>query len=200
MMPIVGKLLQKGFPPQILNAVGFVLFFVFCLMLSFSSLGSSQADFFWPLVLRGVGLSFLFVPLTTVALSNLEGPDIAQGTGLTNMMRQLGGSFGIALVATYVDRQAWFNRASLLRTLSPYDPATAAWLKQVTAGFVSRGAAPLDAQRKAFGALEGTLSRQVALLTFMDAFRIVGVFFLCCIPLLLLFRRGKRATVDVAVH
>lgn len=200
MMPIIGKLLQKGFPPQILNAFGFTLFFVFCLRLSSSTLGSSQADFFWPLVLRGVGLSFLFVPLTTLALSNLKGQDIAQGTGLTNMMRQLGGSFGIALVATYVDRQAWFNRTSLLRTLSPYDTATASWLKQVTAGFVARGVVPLEAQRKALGALEGTLSRQVALLTFMDAFRLVGVFFLCCIPLLLLFRRGNRAVVDVSVH
>lgn len=200
MMPIVGKLLQRGFPPQVLNAAGFVLFFVFCLMLSSSTLGSSREDFFWPLVIRGVGLSFLFVPLTTVALSNLKGPDIAQGTGLTNMMRQLGGSFGIAIVATYIDRQSWANRTSLLRNLSPFDPAAVSWLKQVTAGFVSRGVVPLEAQRKALGALEGTLSRQVALLTFMDAFRLVGLFFVLCIPLLLLFRRGKGGAAAAPMH
>ena len=200
MMPIVGKLLQRGFPPQVLNAAGFVLFFVFCLMLSSSTLGSSREDFFWPLVLRGIGLSFLFVPRTTVAISNLKGPDIAQGTGLTNMMRQLGGSFGIALVATYIDRQSWANRTSLLRGLSPYDPAAASWMKQVTAGFVSRGIVPLEAQRKALGALEGTLSRQVALLTFMDAFRIVGTFFVVCIPLLVLFRRGKGGAAAASIH
>lgn len=144
-------------------------------MLPYSTLCSSQEGFFWPLVVRGVGLSCLFVPLTTVALSNLKGPDIGQGTGPTNMMRQLGGSFGIALVATYIDRQPWANRTSLLRNLSPFDPAAVSWLKQVTAGFVSRGVVPLEAQRKALGALEGTLSRQVALLTFMDAFRLVGL-------------------------
>ena len=108
MMPIVGKLLQNGVPPQLLNALG--------LRLASSSSPScsrtrpwppDRTDFFWPLILRGVGLGLLFVPLTTMALSGLRGKDIAQGAGLTNMMRQLGGSFGIALVATYVQHRSW---------------------------------------------------------------------------------------------
>src|SRR5436309_2515282 len=100
MMPVVGRLLQKGVPPQLMNALGFISFFFFTWMLSHSTLASDRQDFFWPLILRGVGLGFLFVPLTTMALSGLRGKDIPQGAGLTNMMRQLGGSFGVALVAT----------------------------------------------------------------------------------------------------
>src|SRR5262249_14551917 len=102
MMPTVGKLLQKGVRPQIMNAVGFLSFFFFTWMLSHSTLESGRSDFFWPLVLRGLGLGLLFVPLTTLALSGLRGPAIAQGSGLTNMMRQLGGSFGVALITTYI--------------------------------------------------------------------------------------------------
>lgn len=200
MMPVIGKLLQRRFPPQVLNALGFFLFFLFCLLLSRSSLNSGRGDFFWPLILRGVGLPCLFVPLTTVALSNLEGAAIAQGTGLTNMMRQLGGSVGIAVMATYVDRHSWVHRTALLSHVSAFDPATTSWLAGVKNGLVARGIAPYAAQEKAYGALAGTIARQTWLLTYMDAFRVVGTFFLCCIPLLLLFRKGKSSVVPVDLH
>jgi DHA2 family multidrug resistance protein len=193
MMPWIGKLLQKGVPPQLLNVAGFAFFFVFSLMLSHSSLQSGPHDFFWPLVFRGMGLAFLFVPLTTLSLSSLRGKDMAQGAGLTNMMRQLGGSFGIAIVATYIQRRAFTHRTALLEHVNAYDPATLERLGGMMRGMTARGIPMLEAQKKAYGALEGTIIRQTYLLTYMDAFRLVGTFFLCCIPLLLLFRRKKPA-------
>src|SRR6478752_5243925 len=72
MMPFIGTMLKKGFPPQIMASIGFALFFVATWMLSQSTLASGPDDFFWPLIVRGIGLSFLFVPLTTMALSSLE--------------------------------------------------------------------------------------------------------------------------------
>jgi len=192
-MPLVGRLLQKGAPPQILNALGFLCFFGFTYVLSHSTLASSRQDFFWPLILRGVGLGLLFVPLTTVALSGLRGKDIAQGAGLTNMMRQLGGSFGVALVATYVQHRSWTHRVDLLSHVSIYDPAVRERLSAITGGLMSRGSDFYQAQQQAYGALEGLVVRQTFLLTYMDAFRVVGVFFLCCIPLLLLFKRRRGA-------
>jgi DHA2 family multidrug resistance protein len=89
MMPVIAKLLHLKVPPQLLNALGFFLFFLFSEILGRSSLASGQHQLFWPMILRGAALSCLFVPLTTVALSDLHGAEIAQGTGLTNMMRQL---------------------------------------------------------------------------------------------------------------
>ena len=95
-------------------------------MLSKSTLDSGQFDFFWPLVLRGVGLGLLFVPLTTLALSGIcAAPTIAQGAGLTNMMRQLGGSFGVALMTTFITKRSWTHRNHLLRYVSIYDPVPA---------------------------------------------------------------------------
>jgi len=200
-MPIVGKLMQKGAPPQLLNALGFISFFLFTWMLSHSTLDSSRGDFFWPLILRGVGLGLLFVPLTTMALSNLRGKDVAQGAGLTNMMRQLGGSFGIALVATYIQVHSWSHRTTLLSHVSVYDPPVRERLAAMTQAFVAKGASFFEAQRQAYTALEGTIVRQSLLLTYMDAFRVVGLFFLCCIPLLLLFkRRSGRAAAPVSLH
>jgi DHA2 family multidrug resistance protein len=143
----------------------------------------------------------LFVPLTTVALSGLRGKDIAQGAGLTNMMRQLGGSFGVALVATYIQHRSWTHRVNLLSHVSIYDPAVRERLSAITNGLMSRGSDLYEAQRQAYAALEGTVVRQSFLLTYMDAFRVVGVFFLCCIPLLLLFKRRKGpVAAPVSMH
>ncbi|HYK42766.1 MAG TPA: DHA2 family efflux MFS transporter permease subunit [Thermoanaerobaculia bacterium] len=200
MMPIVGKILQKRLiPPQVMNAIGFVSFFMFTYLLSKSTLESGRADFFWPLIFRGVGLGFLFVPLTTLALSGLRGKDIPQGAGMTNMMRQLGGSFGIAIVATFIEKRSWSHRQSLLSHVSVYDPTVRERLSQITAGLMAKGAPLLEAQRQAIAAIEGLVLRQTMLLTYMDAFRLTGIFFLCCIPLLLFFRRGKGAPVNVSM-
>ena len=191
MMPIVGKLLQRGVPAQLMNALGFISFFIFTYMLSQSTLASGRVNFFWPLIFRGVGLGLLFVPLTTLALSNLRGKDIAQGAGLTNMMRQLGGSFGVALIATYVEKRSWAHRQSLLSHVTIYEPTVRERLNAIVQGLMARGSTLVEAQRQAYGALEGIVTKQTFLLTYMDAFRIVGVFFLFCIPLLLLFKRRK---------
>jgi DHA2 family multidrug resistance protein len=201
MMPVVGKLLQKGVRPQILNALGFICFFLFTFLLSHSTLASDRQDFFWPLILRGIGLALLFVPLTTVALSGLRGKDIAQGAGLTNMMRQLGGSFGVALVATYIQRRSWTHRVNLLSHVSVYDTAVRERLAALTQGLVAKGSDLFGAQRQAYAALEGAVLKQTFLLSYMDAFRIVGIFFLCCIPLLLVFKRGRGgAAGPVSMH
>jgi MFS transporter, DHA2 family, multidrug resistance protein len=200
MMPLVGRLLQRGAVPQLLIALGFSGFFVFTLKMSHSSLASGQYDFFWPLLWRGAGMSLLYVPLTTLALSDLRGKDVHQGTGLTNMMRQLGGSFGVAAVATFVERRSWFHRQDLLARVTPYDSAFRERLDALVRSFVTKGFTSVEALARAYQAIEGAVVRQMLLLTYMEAFRIVGIFFLCCIPLLLLFHRPQRVVVAEALH
>ncbi len=201
MMPLVGKILQKRLiPPQIMNAVGFISFFLFTFLLSKSTLDSGRGNFFWPLIFRGIGLGFLFVPLTTLALSGLKGKDVSQGAGMTNMMRQLGGSFGIALIATYIQKRSWAHRQNLLAHVSIYDTAVQSRLAAITSGLVGKGSALVQARQQAYGAIEGAVQKQTFLLTYMDAFRVTGIFFLCCIPLLLLFRKTKGANVSVSMH
>ncbi len=200
MMPVVGKLMQRGFPPQIMNALGFVSFFGFTFLLSHSTLASGTHDFFWPLILRGVGLGLLFVPLTTLALSNLRGRDIPQGAGFTNMMRQLGGSFGVALVATFIQHRSATHRQNLLAHVSVYDFALRQRLDSISKGFLAKGSSAYQAQKQAYAAIEGAVARQTFLLTYMDAFRVVGIFFLLCIPLLLLFKRTRRGGPVAPMH
>jgi DHA2 family multidrug resistance protein len=200
MMPWVGIMMRKGVPPNLMAGVGFVLFFVSTTLLSRSNLSSGTADFFWPLIFRGLGLSLLFVPLTTLALSSLRGKDIAQGAGLNNMMRQLGGSFGIAIMTTFIQSRAAVHRVNLLPRMSPLNTSYTDRLSAYINGFISRGFSFTEAQNMANKAMEGALTRQSMLLTYMDAFYVVGIFFLICIPLLVFQKVDKKAAIPQGAH
>jgi DHA2 family multidrug resistance protein len=199
-MPIVGKLLQRGASPRLLTALGFASLAVFAWLVSQSTLLSGRPDFFAALIFRGLGVGLVFVPLTTLALGNLKGAEVAQGSGLTNMMRQLGGSFGVALISTYISRVQWEHRSELVTNVTRYDLGAVERLSSWTAAFMARGVSWLDAQRGAYGLLERAVVGQTLLLSYMDAFRLMALFFVACIPLLVFFKKGSSGPVDVAIH
>jgi DHA2 family multidrug resistance protein len=190
-MPIVGKMIAKGVSQKIMMPIGFFLFFCFTLMTyRVISPFSGTDDLFFPLLVRGAGLGLIFVPLTTLSLSNLKGKDIAQGAGITAMMRQLGGAFGVAILSTYLTVKQAGHRNDMLAYIFEGSVAVQERLAGITAGLVSRGVNASDATKMAYKALEGQLTRQVYLLTYMDVFLLLGSFFLLCIPLVLLIKKG----------
>ena len=98
MMPLIGQLIQKGVPQQYLAAGGMALFFVYSFWgYKILTPDTGKDAFFWMLIVRGIGMALLFIPITTLSLSTLKGQQIGQGAAFTGMMRQLGGSFGVAL-------------------------------------------------------------------------------------------------------
>ncbi|HEY6854448.1 MAG TPA: DHA2 family efflux MFS transporter permease subunit, partial [Gemmatimonadales bacterium] len=99
---------------------------------------SGMSDFFWPLIFRGVGLGLIFVPLTNLALADLPMSKIPNGTGLFNLMRQLGGSVGIALSATLVQRFSAIHRADLMQNVTAYSFATQARLGAIQQGLIAQ--------------------------------------------------------------
>jgi DHA2 family multidrug resistance protein len=190
-LPVMGRLLMKGFPPQFMVILGFAIVAVFALMLSTLNLEAGSDDFFWPVILRAVGLSLVTIPLTQLAVSGLPPRDVPQGVALNNMMRQMGGSFGIAFINTFLDHRTAAHRLALVSRLSPGDAATDGRLGALTRALVSRGATAWDASHRALALLEGAVQRQAALLSYLDAFRFVGILSLVCVPLILL--AGKPA-------
>ncbi len=199
-MPFVGNMLKKGIPAQFLSAGGFILFFVFCWMLYGSTLQSGTGDFWWPLIIRGIGMAILFVPLTTLAISDLRGPEIGQGTGLNNMMRQLGGSFGIAIMTTVIHIKTNVNRNILLENYNQYNPAFNERSATMTNNFMAQGFSPTTAQQMANGALEGIVTRQTMLVTYNSMYLIIGVFTLICIPLIFFQPFKKAVAMPVDAH
>jgi MFS transporter, DHA2 family, multidrug resistance protein len=152
---------------------------------------SGFSDFFWPLIFRGVGLGLIFVPLTNLALADLPMSKIPNGTGLFNLMRQLGGSVGIALSATLVQRFTAIHRADLMASVSLYNEATRERLAQITQALMARGDVPAVAQTKAIGFLDVTVTTQARMLSFEQLFLLFGTVFVLSLALLPLMHRSK---------
>jgi DHA2 family multidrug resistance protein len=180
--------------------IGMFLFFVFCWMLSNSTLQSGTGDFFLPLVIRGFGMALLFVPLTTLAIQDLKGAEIGQGSGLNNMMRQLGGSFGIAALTTLIHVRQGYHRNNLLTHINNYNNAFVDRFNILIKNFMGKGFSGLDAERMATKAMEGTVVKQTLLLTYNDAYWIAGLIMLISIPLLYLQKFKTNVNVPVDAH
>lgn len=193
MMPIVGKLIQRGIPQGYMVAVGFLIFFFFTLMMYNNMTPDTGAEhFFWPLILRGVGLGLLFVPITTLSLSTLSGKHIGEGAAFTGMMRQLGGSFGIAIITTFVTRFTQAHRVNLVANLDASKYEVQQRIVAMQNGFMAKGYSANEALKKAYQALDYSVMKQSTVLSYMDIFLYLGVLFLCCIPIMLLIKKGKN--------
>jgi MFS transporter, DHA2 family, multidrug resistance protein len=200
LMPFIGKMLKGGVPAQFMATGGMILFFVFTTMLSNSTLASGTGDFFWPLIIRGVGMALLFVPLTTLAIQDLKGPELGQGTGLNNMMRQLGGSFGIAALTTLIHVRQGFHRTMLLTNINPYNNAFNQQLQALKSGFIAKGFTIENATHMAYKAIDGKVLKQTLLLTYDDAYWIAGLIMLFSIPLIYLQPFKKNVALPVDAH
>jgi DHA2 family multidrug resistance protein len=151
---------------------------------------SSTDDLFWPLVWRGAFTVLMFLPLSLATLGPLPKQYISAGSGFYNLTRQLGGSVGIALLTTLLDRRETFHEAILSDKLSPYNLATNQRLDLLTGAMQSQGADPTKAHQQALATIQQMVNTQAAVLSFEDVFRVVGVAFLCSLPLLLFLGKG----------
>jgi DHA2 family multidrug resistance protein len=200
MMPFVGTLLKKGVPAQIMSTGGMILFFVFSLLMASSNVFSGTENFYWPLIVRGIGMSFLFVPLTALAMQDLRGKELGQGTGLNNMMRQLGGSFGIAISTVFLNSRMALHRNMLIEHINKYNDAFTQKYNIIYNGFLVKGFSISQAQGMALKAIDGTMMKQVALLSYNDTYLFAGTFLLCCIPLLYLQKFRKKVAIPSGGH
>ncbi len=199
MMPIIGMLIQKGVSQKYLIAGGMLVFFIYSVMTYKIMTPQTSADnFFWVLMVRGVGLGLLSVPISTMALSTLKGVEIGQGAAFSGMMRQLGGSFGVALISTYLSRDIIYYRHNLVSKLDQFDPDVQNRVRALAAGMQAKGMAPNVAKSTAYQLLDGSVSLQATILSYMDIFLYVGIMFLVCVPFVLLFIRRSKAPVNMS--
>ncbi len=143
MMPIIGRLLQKGVRQQYMVAIGMLMFFFFCFWgYKILTPDTGQDAFFWMLILRGFAMGMLFIPITTLSLSTLKGRQIGEGAAFTGMMRQLGGSFGIAMITTFMARRNMMHRSDLVSKLDITNPALQNKVIALQHGFMAKGMTP----------------------------------------------------------
>ena len=193
MMPFIGKMIQKGVPQGYMVAAGFFVFFIFTFwMRNIITPDTGAEHMFWPLILRGVGLGLLFVPITTLSLSTLKGKNIGEGAAFTGMMRQLGGSFGIALITTFITRFSQEHRVNLIAHLDITNAELQTRIQQLQAGFVSKGFTANEALAKAYQVIDFSVTKQSTVMSYMDIFMYLGIMFLLCIPIIFFIKKGKN--------
>jgi DHA2 family multidrug resistance protein len=189
---VSARLLQKGVSPLFMIITGMCLFMLFSWQMSGLNLNAGKQDITIPLLWRALGLAIVTVPLTTLGVSSLEPKDIPQGAALNNMMRQLGGSFGLALVNTYLTNRNANHRSDLVSHITTDNPLAVSRLAGYTDYFISKGATAVEAKREALGLLDKAVGRQSNLLSFNDAYLLIGAVFLAALPLLLLAAKKKK--------
>ena len=199
MMPITGLLTGRVDPRKLL-ALGLVIGGGTLLWLSGLNLQAGYWDVFWPQLIQGAGMSLMFVPLTTVSMDPIPRERMGNATSLFNLMRNLGGSIGIALTGTMLARNSQATISTLGSHVTIYDPASQSMFAQIRAAFMAAGADAVTATNQAYAALFGMVMRQASMVSFVGLFQLLGFMFLALLPLVLLMRRPRGGGHVEGVH
>jgi DHA2 family multidrug resistance protein len=192
-MPLVGFLVGKR-DARILVIFGLSMLSVSMFMAARYNLTISFWDAVYPRIVMGVGLAFLFVPLATVMAAFMPRPLIGTATGIFNLMRNIGGSFGIAIVTTLLAQREQFHQVRLVEHISLYDPGFQQSSQAASRALVALGQPPPLVQTQTAGIAYSMVLRQAAAMSFIDCFWLLGVGMIIIMPLVFIMRRPPRAT------
>jgi DHA2 family multidrug resistance protein len=193
MMPMVGYLTGQMDPRKLL-AMGLIVGGLTLLWLGDLNMRAGYWDIFWPQFLQGAGMALMFVPLTTVSMATIPTERMGYATSLFNLMRNLGGSIGIAITGTILQRQRQATAAFLGENVSVYDPVTRAVFEQIRASLMAAGSDAVSATQRAYMMLHGMILQQASMVSFVNLFRLLGIIFLVMLPLVIAMKRPRPGT------
>jgi DHA2 family multidrug resistance protein len=188
MMPITSKLMGR-IDPRVLLVIGMLVMIASMRALGVMSPATGEENLFWPLIIRSVGTALMFLPLSMATMGPIPKRDISAASGFYNLTRQLGGSIGVALLSTLLERREAFHRAVIVEKLSQSDPQVLARVAAYTSKFLGLGYSGPDATAHAHKLLDVGVTAQAAVLSFGDCFWATAVLIACTIPLV--FALGK---------
>jgi DHA2 family multidrug resistance protein len=197
-MPVIGVLTGKV-DNRYLVFTGFVSTGLCTLWMGRSTLEISQWSLFWPIVLSGASISLIFVPLATSTMGTLRNEEIGNASGLYNLMRNVGGSIGIAIVNTLLARHEQLHRNELSHNLAPYSHTFQDQYRALSS-YLAQHADPATAGRQALNILDRMLSGQAALWSFVDDFRYLAVLCFACAPIAFFMARVRKAKGGTLAH
>jgi DHA2 family multidrug resistance protein len=189
-MPIVGQLTNR-YDPRKLIFVGIIVGSWTMFSLSHLNLNAGYWDIFWPQIIQGAAMALLFIPLMAVSMSAISKEKMGNATSIYNLMRNIGGSFGIATMTTFLARRSQVHQNHLVSHISAFDHTTQLTMRSMTAWFQMHGSNSVEASRKALGAMYGMVQQQAMMLSFVEAFWVMGIIFLGMVPLLFLLRNPR---------
>jgi DHA2 family multidrug resistance protein len=175
-----------------LLAIGFLVGAMTMFMLAGLNMNAGYWDILWPQVLQGGAMACMFIPLSAAAMSHVPREKMGNATSIFNLMRNIGGSVGIAMMTTLLARRQQFHQSRLIEHIRPGVPQVWSALQQFTHYFQLRGSDPVTASRQAYAAVYGQVQQQAAMLSFVEAFKAMGLVFLVMVPLVILLKDPKK--------
>jgi DHA2 family multidrug resistance protein len=195
---VVGILVSRV-DARLLIGSGFLILAYSCYCFGNINLDIATRNVTWPNILSGIGTGLIFVPLTITGMGALANKQMGNAAGVFNLMRNIGGSIGIAMATTLIVRGTQIHQALMVGQLSPYRPEFRQYM-QTLSGMLGQYSNPASAQRQAYGMLYGTLQQNASLKAYVDTFRLLALLCLLCIPIVFVLKKAKPGGGSVAVH
>ena len=196
MMPVIGRMMSKGVSPIPFTIVGFTLFAIYAFLSASVSPDVGRWAFFVPLLIRAFGISMSQLPLINQAVAGLAPKDYPSGIALNNMIRQIGGAFGIALANNYISIQHAQHRSDIVSKMYDGSPALTERIQQITQMFIAKTGDAATATEKAYKMIDLAVDKQAFFLAYQDTFMLVGIFFLAVLPFAFFLKVKKKPVVD----
>jgi DHA2 family multidrug resistance protein len=203
-MAIFCGLLLNGAKPKadarylILAGMGMMLLAMWTL--GHLSTQSGEPDARLALIIRGFALGLLFTPINNAAYGALEPAQAQQASGLINLSRQLGGSFGIAVLVAYLTRHTAYHRADLVANTFPGNPVFDQRYNGLVSAMMQQGGSIVEAQHRALGILDGQLMRQASMLAYNDCWILILICFAVVAPAVFLLRKHSGPAAAGEMH
>jgi MFS transporter, DHA2 family, multidrug resistance protein len=189
LIPLVPRLMRR-FDSRLVIGVGFALFSASSFMNIYMTSDYANDQLFWPNVVRAIGQALIMTPLSAVATAGIEAENAGSASGLFNMMRNLGGAVGIAVLQTFVTKREQYHSNVLMQSVSLFEQATRTRIDQLTQYFVNHGVIdPADASHRALVAIGHIVQKQAFILAFSDTFYLLGASMLVALMATLLLKK-----------
>lgn len=198
-MPIAGRLVTKVNPKGLL-AFGIIVSAYSTHLMSRFNLLADFDTIIWPRIVLGVGMGFLFIPLTTLTMAGIKKEEMGNAAAIYNLLRNLGGSFGVAFVTTILARRAQIQQTSLVAHLTPFDRGYQMATQGTSQVLEYSWLNPALADQGSPGLIYYRLLKEASMISFNDAFYILSVLMVLVLPLVLIMRRAKLSEPASGMH
>ena len=190
LIPLVPRLMKR-FDARLVIGVGFALFAASNFMNIHMTTDYGSDQLFWPNVVRAIGQALAFAPLSAVATAGIEAENAGSASGLFNMMRNLGGAVGIAMLQTFLTKREQYHSNVLTQSVSLFEQATRTRIDQLTQYFLHHGVADqANAAHRAVVAIGNVVQKQAFILAFSDTFYLLGAALLVALMAVLFLKKA----------
>jgi DHA2 family multidrug resistance protein len=198
-MPIAGILLRKGVNPRYLLAIGLTVMSYAIWLMSYFNLQADFVSIAMPRLIQGLGLGLFFVPVTTATFMNIPKEETGNASGIFNLLRNLGGSFGVAISSTMLAQRTQLHQTFLVENITPYQPAFQIRYEQILE-WLKLHQPSLAYHKGVMAFIYQDILRHASILAFNDSFRVLAIATAFLVPLTLLIRKASRISLPTEIH